>query len=225
MNRIITSISDYVNWNLFALFFSCALLFQLLLKMLYNMCSKTKISIDKWTLMDSLSAFLNVIAVIIIQRVSPEKYLEPKMKDLIDYFMIIVLCVSWFRFFVYFLVIRDISKLVLTLLAMIWDTINFMFIVSCFIIIMASIFTTLYQDTNPEKYGSLFLSVRNLFDAIIGQYDYEGMGDRKLSFTCLQIIHVFIGNILLMNYLIAILSTTYENMKQTGIFRYKVNLY
>ena len=28
-----------------------------------------------------------------------------------------------------------------------------------------------------------------------------------------------------MNYLIAILSTTYENMKETGIFRYKVNLY
>ena len=28
-----------------------------------------------------------------------------------------------------------------------------------------------------------------------------------------------------MNYLIAILSTTYDNMKQTGIFKYKVNLY
>ena len=37
--------------------------------------------------------------------------------------------------------------------------------------------------------------------------------------------HVFFSNILLMNYLIAILSTTYENMKETGIFKYKVNLY
>ena len=40
-----------------------------------------------------------------------------------------------------------------------------------------------------------------------------------------MIFHVFFSNILLMNYLIAILSTTYENMKETGIFRYKVNLY
>lgn len=51
------------------------------------------------------------------------------------------------------------------------------------------------------------------------------MGDRELSFSILQIVFVFFGNILLMNYLIAILSTTYENMKQTGIFKYKVNLY
>jgi hypothetical protein len=51
------------------------------------------------------------------------------------------------------------------------------------------------------------------------------MDDRILSFSILLIIYVFFGNILLMNYLIAILSTTYENMKQTGIFKYKVNLY
>ncbi len=51
------------------------------------------------------------------------------------------------------------------------------------------------------------------------------MGARELSFSVLQIIFVFFGNILLLNYLIAILSTTYENMKQTGIFKYKVNLY
>jgi hypothetical protein len=51
------------------------------------------------------------------------------------------------------------------------------------------------------------------------------MGARELSFSILLIVYVFFGNILLMNYLIAILSTTYENMKQTGIFKYKVNLY
>lgn len=51
------------------------------------------------------------------------------------------------------------------------------------------------------------------------------MGDRALSYSVLIIAHVFFANVLLMNYLIAILSTTYENMKQSGIFRYKVNLY
>ena len=108
---------------------------------------------------------------------------------------------------------------------MIGDTLSFMFIVCCFILIMASVFTTLYQDTNPDKYGGLALTVRSLFDAAIGQYDYEGMEGRELSHSILLIGHVFFSNILLMNYLIAILSTTYENMKQSGIFRYKVNLY
>lgn len=108
---------------------------------------------------------------------------------------------------------------------MIGDTLSFMFIVCCFILIMASVFTTLYQDTNADKYGGLALSVRTLFDAAIGQYDYDGMEGRELSHSILLIGHVFFSNILLMNYLIAILSTTYENMKQSGIFKYKVNLY
>ena len=127
--------------------------------------------------------------------------------------MIFVLCLCWLRFFTYFLVIRDISKLLLILVAMIGDTLAFMFIMCCFILIMSSIFTTLYQDINPDKFGGLAASARNLFDAAIGQYDYEGMDQRILSFSILLIIYVFFGNILLMNYLIAILSTTYENMK------------
>lgn len=51
------------------------------------------------------------------------------------------------------------------------------------------------------------------------------MPGREISSSLLMMFHVFFSNILLLNYLIAILSTTYENMKQTGIFRYKVNLY
>ena len=51
------------------------------------------------------------------------------------------------------------------------------------------------------------------------------MGGRDLSYAILMIFFVFFANILLMNFLIAILSTTYDNMKQTGIFEYKINLY
>jgi hypothetical protein len=41
----------------------------------------------------------------------------------------------------------------------------------------------------------------------------------------LTIFHVFFTNIILMNYLIAILSSTYGKMKESGIFSFKVNLY
>jgi hypothetical protein len=118
--------------------------------------------------MDTLSALLNIAAVFLIKSISPEQLLDPNTKDSVDYFMIFVLCISWLRFFCYFLVVRVISKLLLTLLAMISDTLSFMFIVCCFILIMASIFTTLYQDVNPDKYGGLAITVRTLFDAAIG---------------------------------------------------------
>ena len=46
-----------------------------------------------------------------------------------------------------------------------------------------------------------------------------------VSFSILLTFHTFMGNIFLLNYLIAILSTTYETLLQSGIFMYKVNLY
>lgn len=100
--------------------------------------------IDKWTILDSISASLNIIAVVVIYRSNPEMFIDSKQKDYIDYFMLLVLTVSWLRFFSYFLVVREISKLLLTLLEMIGDTLSFLFIVSCFILIMSSIFATLY---------------------------------------------------------------------------------
>lgn len=117
--------------------------------------------------MDTISATLNILAVVLIQKIDPNMYLQPKMKDLIDYFMLLVLTVSWLRFFSYFLVVRSISKLLLTLIEMIGDTLSFLFIVSCFILIMSSVFATLYQDNYPEKYGGLAKTVATLFSGVV----------------------------------------------------------
>ena len=94
--------------------------------------------------MDTISAIMNIGAVVIIQKVPNDMFLVNHNKDYIDYFMIFVLCISWLRFFSYFLVVRSIAKLLLTLIAMIADTLSFLFLVACFLLIMASIFTTLY---------------------------------------------------------------------------------
>jgi hypothetical protein len=56
-------------------------------------------------------------------------------------------------------------------------------------------------------------------------FDYENMEGREVSHSLLTVFTVFFANILLMNYLIAILSTTYEKMKESGIFMYKCNLH
>jgi hypothetical protein len=168
--------------------------------------------------MDTLCGLLNIIAVNVISHIKPENLLETSNKDALDYFMIFVLCICWIRFFTFFLVIRDLSKLLLIVVNMLKDTLSFMFILTCFILIMSSIFTTLYQDFYPDKFGGLAMSARFLFDASIGQYSYDGFEERILSISILLSFHAFTGNVILLNYLIAILSTTYEKMKTSGIF-------
>ena len=172
-----------------------------------------------------MSAVLYIISIFVISNLSPDIFLDSKAKDWVDYFVLLVLIVSWIRFFSFFLVIRDVSKLLLTLMAMITDTLAFILIVACFLIIMSSVFTTLYQDYNTDKYGDLSTTFRTLFDTAIAVYDYENMGSRDLSHSILLIFVAFFTNILLLNFIIAILSTTYENMKESGIFRYKSNLF
>eukprot|EP00347_Sterkiella_histriomuscorum_P022855 403336899 len=215
----------YQNWEAYVLLLSCSLLFSLFLKQFFNLFSKTKIAIDKWTLIDTLNGTMNIAGFIIVISASAVQLNDPVFKNNLDYIMIFVLVLSWIRFFIYFLVVRDISKMLLTIWEMLADTLSFIFIVICYFVVVASVFTTLYQDTNPDKFGGLAISARTLYDSAMAVYDYKGMGSKEISFSLIQIVHIFLANILLMNFLIAILSFTYENTEQISHFKYKVNLY
>jgi hypothetical protein len=220
------NIETYRNYNILAFLFSFSLIAQFMLKMIFNSWTTSKkLPFDKWTIVDTVSALLYIWAIFVVSNLTAEDFLDEKGKDWIDYFMLLVLCMSWIRFFSFFLVIRDISKLLLTLVAMVTDTLAFILIVTWFLIIMSSVFTTLYQDYNEDKYGNLSTSFRTLFDTALAVYDYEGMGSRDLSHSILLIFVAFLTNVLLLNFIIAILSTTYENMKESGIFKYKSNLF
>lgn len=63
------------------------------------------------------------------------------------------------------------------------------------------------------------------FDATLGGYAYTGSGKAEYFYTVVIIFHIFILNILLLNYMIAILSTTYAGMLELGAFMYKCSLY
>jgi hypothetical protein len=137
------SIKEYMKWNTPAMLFSGALIFQHMLKIWFNIRSEFNIGIDKWTVLDTVTAVLNFVASIVIEKIDTSFFLTNK-KEIIDYFMLLVLLVSWLRFFSYFLVWRAISKLLLTLIRMLGDTLVFLFLVACFILIMSSVFATLY---------------------------------------------------------------------------------
>jgi len=137
----------------------------------------------------------------------------------------VVLIVGWIRFFAYFLVIRTISKLINTLYRMMIDTVSFIFIVGCYFTLVSTMFITLFSHVDIEKYGKFSSSARSLFDAMLGNYEYITDPDFRLSFSVLMMVHIFISNIFLLNYLVAILSTVYEIMIEYGEFSYKSNKY
>lgn len=57
---------------------------------------------------------------------------------------------------------------------------------------------------------------------MLGQYDYDDVDEAFImSYSVSMMIHVFIGNVFLLNYLVAILSTVYEYMMDEGEFEYK----
>lgn len=125
------NIDTYRNYNILAFLFSFSLIAQVVLKMIFNSCSNgRKLPLDKWTVIDTLSALLYIASIFFVSNLTPDVFLDQKSKDYVDYFILLVLVVSWLRFFSYFLVIRDISKLLLTLIAMVTDTLAFILIVA-----------------------------------------------------------------------------------------------
>lgn len=76
------------------------------------------------------------------------------------------------------------------------------------------------------KYSGLIISTRTLFDAMMGAYEYQNMDNYFESFSILIIFHVFLSNVLLLNFYIALLSILFEEgMETTGEFAYLTNKY
>jgi hypothetical protein len=227
-------LNEYNKVNFYGTIFSATLVLHLITKFIFNIFVEVKIPIDKWSVIDFVCSFFNIICFNVIGKTKAESILDEDKKTTLDYYVICVVIVSWLRFFGYFLVIRSISKLLSTLIKMVFDAVSFVLIMSSYLLLMGTVFTTLFSQPLPEQYGSISISLRTLFDALMGTYTYldaaEGMdlevgNSYKLSNSILTMVHVFISNIFLLNFLVAILSTVYEIMQEHGEFSFKCNKY
>ena len=60
----------------------------------------------------------------------------------------------------------------------------------------------------------------------MGAYSYDGMDDYFMSHSILIVIHIFLGNVFLLNYYIALLSAIFEEgTETTGEFGYLTSKY
>jgi hypothetical protein len=133
------------------------------------MCVEVKLPIDKWSLIDLLCSFLNISCFNVIGGAKPESIIDSDKKASLDYYVIAVVIMSWLRFFSYFLVTRQISKFISTLLRMLIDAISFVLIMVSYLLLMSTIFTTLFQ------------SYFNFFNATLGAFAYTDKENFSMS--------------------------------------------
>lgn len=68
------------------------------------------------------------------------------------------------RFFILQLVVPSVSKMLLTLVSMLVDVKGFGVIMLLYMLIMVQVFSTMYQDTNPQFFEKLYTSFQTSFD-------------------------------------------------------------
>ena len=222
-----TLIYEYNKVNFLGTIFSSALIFHILEKVLFNWFAYKKLVIDTWSIVDFISSAINLFCFNYIGSVNVDQILGTSTKQTLDAYVICVTVVSWLRCFSYFLLVRTISKLLHTLFRMIKDTTSFIFLMGCYFCVMATIFTMLFQTADPSRFATVMLTVRVLFDAVIGSYGYlDWEPGYEVSFSILMIAHVTMSHIFLLNFLVALLSTVFSVMnEEVGEFKFRCNKY
>ena len=177
---------------------------------------------DFWAILDFANALSNVICFGMFRSLKADDIYDEGKKEIFNWIQVFAVCVSWFRFFSFFLVLQSISILLMTLIQMLVKALTFVSLTVSYIIVMVPIFQIRFQD-NTVNYLDQVGTARTLFDAMLGSYGAY-FGDTvkdDIPHAIFLIVHIFISNIFLLNYLIAILSTVYEDMLALGDFAFK----
>ena len=83
------------------------------MKILFNSCSKggrnKKVPYDLWTKVDFFCAGYTVIAFLMILLMPKVDMLDVKKKDVLDYIISGLIIVQWSRFYMFFLMTKELS--------------------------------------------------------------------------------------------------------------------
>ena len=217
--------STHIGWQYGI---SGTLILSFILRQVFNVRKKKEvnaIALDIFLQIDMMAAISSGLLFYILTFTDTETLVDIEKKDVLDWIVAVVFVFIWAKPAILFLVVPSISKMLITLIFMLQDVAAFMVIMIIYIIALTQIFSTLLQDIAPQ-FSTLFKSVITTFDTMIGVYEYGGTSNKwELIFTALMILNLFFIFILLLNFMIAILSTTYGVMLEQGQFKYKCALY
>jgi len=126
---------------------SAMLLLNFVLRMVFNIFKQQGCNLltpDKFLNIDVVFAISNAIIYWYITMQPYQVFADRNQKDQLDFLVVFVLMLNWGRFFMLFLVIPSVSKMLLTLVAMLVDVGPFAFIMACYCLIVTQLFSTQY---------------------------------------------------------------------------------
>ena len=130
------------------MFLCGSLVYSIALKFLFNTRSKSgkdyKVPIDYWAKLDLISAVATLVGFPYILSTEPVGMITKSTKDMLDYITLILILLQWTRFYMFFLMISELSKMILTFIAMVKESLAFMFLLLAYLIIASAIFTTIF---------------------------------------------------------------------------------
>lgn len=123
-----------------------------------------------WILVDLMTAVINFIGFLICLTLVAVDIINIDTKHNIDCFMAFVIAITWIRFFFYFLLVQQISRMVMTLAKILKHTGAFLFIICSYIVLAGIVFNLSFSDVAPQHYGTMALSIRTMLDIMTGNY-------------------------------------------------------
>jgi len=145
-------------------------------------------------------------------------------KSLYNIMMVFIVISTWARFAGILLVVQSVSKLLMTIFKMLGSAGTFLGILTGYLLVMSTIAIALFQESSIT-YSTIAYTIRTLFDAMLGTYSYDIQSEYATLHSWFMMFHVFFSNVFMLNYLVAILSTVYEQMMEKGDFAFKCNKY
>ena len=182
---------------------------------------------DVWSQIDIFCAFTNISCLSSLRFIKKEDIIDEKRKVLFNILMQATVLATWSRIIGIALVMELFSKLIIIIWEMLFSAGVFLFIVMYYLIAMSVCALALFQEANP-LYKDLIYIWRAMFDNMMAAYSYDLFPSQKrmkVEHTFFMFIHIYIANIFLLNYLVAILSTVYSEMMETGEFAYNCKKY
>lgn len=142
--------------------------------------------------------------------------------------MVLIVFATWYRMVMVLLIMDSYSVLLMTIMKMMGSVIYFFALLIYYLLMMGLIALAVFGDFSAE-YKDLQQSIRTMFDCMMGSHGWGNVPISDVGFdwvhTFFWFIHIYISNIFLLNYMVAILATVYSQMQEIGIFSWNVNRY
>lgn len=151
--------------------------------------------------------------------------------DLIDKFthlekvMTFFIFIMWFKFIIYLKLTKRFGIVVKVIENMSMKLGIFMVVLCIVILAFASVCFYLFDQYNPEQFGTFWITLRTLIQFLFGNVDLDNFHENRLTAGIVLNIYSFLLFVLLLNLIIAILNSDFFEVSERGSLENANTLY